>query len=129
MSYLSTFTTYIQEFIDKLCGHYPEDKDFSNFKAYIIILKKTNPRAILNLFNTHCIKYTEQIKTKDEKFLLTTDFTKDKINIENVINDDNAFDIINKIRNYWKLMDTPTKESIWQYLNLFIMLSSKISKD
>ena len=70
MSYLSTFTTYIQEFIDKLCGHYPEDKDFSNFKAYIIILKKTNPRAILNLFNTHCIKYTEQIKTKDEKFLL-----------------------------------------------------------
>ena len=40
MSYLSTFTSYIEEFIEKLCNHYPEDKDFLSFKTYIFLLKK-----------------------------------------------------------------------------------------
>ena len=126
MSYLTTFTTYIHEFIDKLCEYYPEDKGFSNFKTYILILKKTNPRKIFEMFDSHCVKYTEQIKNKNEEFLLTTDFVQDKIYIENIVDDNNAFDIMQKIRTYWKEMDAQMKENIWTYLNLFLMLGSKI---
>ena len=128
MSSLSTFTKYIQEFIDKFCDCYPEDTDLSNFKTYILILKKTNPRKILELFDKYCIKYKTQIENKDEEFLLTADFMKDKIKIENVINEDNTFDIIEKIRNYWREMDNDMKENIWIYLNLFLRLSTKINK-
>ena len=127
MSYLTTFTKYIQEFIDKLCDYYPEDKGFSNFKTYVLILKKTNPRKIFEMFDSHCVKYTDQIKSKDEEFLLTTDFIQDKIHIKNIIDDSNAFDIMQKLRTYWKEMDHEMKENIWTYLNLFLMLSSKIN--
>lgn len=126
MSYLSTFTKYSQEFIDKLCIYYPEDTDLSNCQTYFFILKKTNPRKIFEIFNKHCIKYKSQIKTKDEQFLLTNDFVKDNIKIETVIDDSNAFDIINKLRNYWLNMDADMRENIWTYLNLFLMLSEKI---
>jgi|TARA_B110001450_G_scaffold205878_1_gene195915 hypothetical protein len=128
MSYLSTFTNYIQEFIDKFCDCYPEDTDLSNFKTYILILKKTNPRKILELFDKYCVKYKTQIKNKDEEFLLTANFIKDKIKIEHIINENNSFDIIEKIRNYWREMDNEMKENIWKYLNLFLMLSTKINK-
>ena len=128
MSYLSTFTNYIQEFIDKFCDCYPEDTDLSNFKTYILILKKTNPRKILELFDKYCVKYKTQIKNKDEDFLLTANFMKDKIKIEHIINENNSFDIIEKIRNYWREMDNEMKENIWKYLNLFLMLSTKINK-
>ena len=128
MSYLSTFTNYIQEFIDKFCDCYPEDTDLSNFKTYILILKKTNPRKILELFDKYCVKYKTQIKNKDEEFLLTANFMKDKIKIEHIINENNSFDIIEKIRNYWREMDNEMKENIWKYLNLFLMLSTKINK-
>ena len=126
MTYLKTFTKYIQEFIDKLCDCYSDDTDFLNFQTYIIILKKTNPRKIFEIFNIHCTKYTEQIKNKDEQFLLTTDFTKDNIEIDTIVNDKNAFNIIQKLRNYWIKMDTDMKDSIWSYLNLFLVLSDKI---
>ena len=129
MSYLSTFTSYIEEFIEKLCNHYPEDKDFLSFKTYIFLLKKTNPRKIFEIFKKHCIQYKEQIKNKDEEFLLKTDFTKEKNNdLVNDITDKNPLDIMKKLKKYWNEMDKETKESVWQYLNLFVMLSSKINE-
>ena len=127
MSYLSTFTNYIQEFINKLSDYYPEDTDFSNFKTYMLILKKTNPRKIVEIFDTYCLKYRSEIQNKNESFVLTTDFTKDNIVIENIINKNNAFDIMTKIKTYWKEMDEDMKNNIWMYLNLFLMLSDKIN--
>jgi|TARA_B110001450_G_C17176921_1_gene301728 hypothetical protein len=129
MSYLSTFTNYIQEFITKLADFYPDDVDFSNFKTYMLILKKTNPRKIVEIFDKYCLKYRTEIEHKNENFLLTTDFTKDHIEIENVIDNNNAFDIMTKIKTYWEKMNVDMKENIWMYLNLFLRLSDKMSKN
>ena len=126
MSYLTTFTNLIQEFIEKLSDLYPEDKDFTHFKTYLLILKKTNPRKVLELFDKHCLQYREYIKNKDENFLLTNDFVKDTKNI-NIIDDEDIFNIMLKLRLYWGKMSKDTKDNIWKYLNLFLLLSDKLN--
>lgn len=139
MSYLHTFTNLIEEFITKLNELYPEDKDFTNIKMYLFILKKTNPRKIVNEFNNHVLIYREQIVNKDEDFLLNNDFIKDILNNQNNgeesdININQTNDTLSqeisilmfKIRTYWSNMDTETKNNIWQYLNIFVLLSDKL---
>jgi len=139
MSYLHTFTNLIEEFITKLNKLYPEDKDFANIKMYLFILKKTNPRKIVNEFNNHVLIYREQIVKKDEDFLLNNDFIEDILNNQNNgeesdININQTNDTLSqeistlmfKIRTYWCNMDTETKNNIWQYLNIFVLLSDKL---
>lgn len=130
MSYLSTFTNLIEEFIDKLSQLYPEDQDFVHFKTFLLLLKKTNPRKILDMFNKHCLQYKEHIIAKNEEFILLTDFVKDKTNNssenKDTSNDEHLFNVMIKLRHYWKSMDKETIENIWKYLNIFILLSSKI---
>ena len=145
MSYLGTFTNLIEEFITKLNGLYPEDQDFVHIKTYLFILKKTNPRKIINQFNKHVLIYREHIVNKNEDFLLNNDFRKDILNNQNndgeSDTDSNAninqtndtldheiSTLMFKIRTYWYNMDTETKNNIWQYLNIFILLSDKLKK-
>jgi hypothetical protein len=132
MSYLSTFNNLIEEFITKLSESYPENQEFSHLKTLIVILKKTNPRKTVTLFNKHCLRYREQIVNKDSHFILTHDFIKDQNdsinNLEDIDNDkeEYVFNIMIKLRDYWSHMDTDTIDNIWKYLNLFILLSDKL---
>ena len=134
MSYLTTFTNLTQEFIEKLSDLYPEDKYFTHFKTYLLILKKTNPRKIVELFDKHCLQYRTYIKDKDAVFLLTNDFIKDNTkvnsdnsdNSDNIIGDEDVFNIMLKLRFYWEKMDTETTENVWKYLNLFLLLSDRL---
>ena len=130
MSYLSTFTNLIEEFVDKLSQLYPDDQDFIHFKTFILLLKKTNPRKILDIFNKHCLQYKEDIVAKNETFILLTDFVKDKNNKnsknKDTSNDEYILNVMIKLRHYWKSMNKETIENIWKYLNIFILLSSKI---
>ena len=133
MSYLTTFNNLIEEFINKLSDLYPEDQDFKNFKTILLIIKKANPRKILELFDKHCLKYKEYIKNKDEQFILTYDFIKDKHELEkkeykNNVNDEYIISLMIKLRDYWAHMDKDTIDNIWKYLNLFILLSDKLKQ-
>lgn len=129
MTYLNTFTTLIQEFVTKLSDLYPSDQDFIHIKTYIMILKKTNPRKIVDIFNEHCLQYKTQIINKNEEFLLTYNFIDNDVARENITNESNNqefFNLMSKIRSYWKGMDKDTTENIWKYLNLFILLNDKL---
>ena len=129
MTYLNTFTTLIQEFVTKLSDLYLSDHDYIQIKTYIMILKKTNPRKIVDIFNEHCLQYKTQIINKNEEFLLTYNFIDNDVARENITNESNNqefFNLMSKIRSYWKGMDKDTTENIWKYLNLFILLNDKL---
>ena len=134
MSYLTTFISLIEEFIIKLSLLYPDDLDFVHFKTFLLILKKTNPRKILDMFNTHCLQYREYIKNKDNTFILTNDFLKDKREKFKDKDNDNDMDdyilnIMIKLRHYWSTMDEETIDNVWKYLNIFILLSDKLNTE
>ena len=87
-----------------------------------MFLVKYNPKKILIIFNEYLGLYRQKILDKDETFFLENDY-----DIVNKYNDQEIFDIINKIKHYWTQLDNNNKTKIWDYLLLLIKISDQYS--
>ena len=94
----------------------------SVFQNTLTMLKKANARGILELFQVHIYPYKQKITNKDESFFLDNDFSEHQIGDGN---NEKFTSIVNKLKQYWHEMSTNTKENIWKYFNVFIILSER----
>lgn len=123
MSHLSAFCTQLVNLITNLKELYPNDKDIAVSLTTVSLLKSTNPRQLLNIFTTYVLKYEKSILEKDEKFFLDTNFIEDcKVDKEDV---NYADTVMNNLKKYWNEMDKESKENIWKYFQVLILLSKK----
>lgn len=118
---LTAFNTQIFSLVDELIEIYPEDTDFKKFQNTMLMLKKANARAISDLFYEHIYKYKEMIVNKNESFFLENDFTSQAIGTST----EKFISIVTKLRQYWTSMSDNTKENIWKYFNVFIILCER----
>lgn len=121
MSILSAFNNIIINFIDDCVLVFPEEDDFKVFKRGLNVLIKFNPKKILNIFKQYLVLYRQKIEEKNEDFFLENDY-----DIVKKYNDKEIFDIINKIKKYWKTLNNNNKDKIWEYLVLLVQISDKI---
>ena len=121
MSILSGFNNIILNFIDDCILVFPEEDDFKVFKRGLNVLIKFNPKKILNIFKQYLVLYRQKIEEKNEDFFLENDY-----DIVKKYNDKEIFDIINKIKKYWKTLNNNNKDKIWEYLVLLVQISDKI---
>lgn len=122
-TYLTAFNTQLENFSKELCNLYPKDITLKTTFNSIMILKKTNPRKLLELYKFYVSKYENQINKEDEKFFIKNDYNE-------VINDldyDSSYttNIITKLKDYWSTMNNETQKNIWLYLKVLIKLSKK----
>ena len=68
MSKLSAFVTQLTNLVDELHGLYPQDRDILMGKNSLYLVKKTNPRKIVELFKLHVMPHEQFILTKNEDF-------------------------------------------------------------
>jgi len=125
MSILSAFNEQLFNLSKNLSELYSNDPDLELSKNTILILKNNNPRKLQVAFNTYIYKFKKCIMDKDETFLLNNNFIKDNIenNIDNNI--DYAEKIMNNLKKYWIYMDENSKENIWKYFQVLIVLNEK----
>ena len=121
MSILSGFNNIILNFIDDCILVFPEEDDFKVFKRGLNVLIKFNPKKILNIYKQYLVLYRPKIEEKNEDFFLENDY-----DIVKKYNDKEIFDIINKIKKYWKTLNNNNKDKIWEYLVLLVQISDKI---
>ena len=121
------FDKQLTEFNDQLIARFPNDnQDFKVFKNGIRLLKTTSSDGTIHrLFKKHIEEYRNNIESRNEQFFMENDF-------KNVINKakDNSGDInqiITKLKILWKDLNQPEKDKIWDYFNLLLKLSDKIS--
>ena len=117
---LSAFNTQIFSLVDELIEIYPEDFDFKTFKNSAEMLKKANARAIVELFNQHIYIHKDKILAKDESFFLNNDFSGQVGG-----NSEKFLKIVAKLKQYWQDMSTNTKENIWKYFKVFVVLCER----
>tara|TARA_X000000950_G_C13329180_1_gene423860 strand:- start:106 stop:468 length:363 start_codon:yes stop_codon:yes gene_type:complete len=115
---LSAFNNQIEEFTNELIKVFPEDNDFKTFKTSFLLLKKTNPRKIVDLFKRYVIPFSQKLLDKDEKYFLEE-------NYHEMSSVNNGFLITNKLKKYWTELSDQTKEHIWDYFKILIVLSNK----
>lgn len=129
MTTLSAFTNQIYNLSVNLSKMFPEDPDLAFTKNAVYMLKKNNPRKLQTAFNEYIYKYNEQVMKKDEKFLIETDFLDDENVREKASNVEYAEKIMNNLRKYWNQMDDESKENIWKYLQVLMLLNQKCMKN
>ena len=120
MSILSAFNNVIINFMEDCILVFPEENDFKIYKKGLQVYQKYNPKKILTIFNEYMSLYRVKILDKDESFFLENDYE-----IVHKYNNKEIFDIINKIKTYWMLLDENNKTKIWDYLLLLIKISDQ----
>jgi len=121
MSMLKAFTTQLKNLIIELSEVLPYNHEVSVNKTTIELLIRTNPRLVLNAFNTYILPFKQQIIDCDDNFFLSSEINEtESINKQLV-------GTLNILRNYWSSLTDSTKKSVWLYFAVLIKLSERIS--
>jgi len=120
MSFLSAFNKQIENFINELSELYPKDLDIAFAKNTIYLLKKANPKKLLEIFKAYITPFEDQILKRNEDFFLKRKYDDIHGGIESSLN------TVMNLKKYWSIMTDNTKNSIWLYLQVLIKLAKKI---
>ena len=125
MSLLSAFNCQLINLLNNLCDMYPKDPDLSFTKTSVTLMKKTNPRKLQEMFDDYVAKHEQKIMTKDEDFILTKDFISE--DFAEMDSKDWAYMMMQNLRKYWTSIDDESKQNIWKYLQVLVVLNKKAS--
>lgn len=122
MDHLKKFNKTFNEFIDDIILIFPNDSELRMYKKLISTALTFNSRLIINIFiDSVVLKYGTQLLEKDESFFLNNDYSD---LIDSSQTEYNA--LIQKIKEYWVIMNDENKDIIWKYFRVLILLSKKI---
>jgi len=112
MTSVSAFNDMLEQFLTELMGTFPEETSIKKYHAGFDVLRKSNPKKVVEGFMNAIGPVSQKIMNKDESIL-----------------DDNL-EILNElsIKKHWDggISDN-TKGAIWQYLQTLYMLGTTIT--
>ena len=120
---LSIFTNQLLDFSTKLHEMYPKDEQIFKFMTTVTLLKKTNPRKLLEFFSYYIYPYKNEIMNENDSFFKTIDYSKLASNKYKQI--DSIVEVVSK---YWDDMENTTKQNIWQYYKILIFLKEQFDQ-
>jgi len=110
---LQGFNKQLVEFLDDVERVFPNDLDIKTGKNSLLLLKRANPRIIIEVWKTYVTDpYFDKIQENDVAFFIDKDYDSD-------IGMDNKSDImtaINRLREPIRRMEPDDKEIIMKYL-------------
>ena len=115
---LTKFNEQFLNFLQEMCALFPEDKKLKSFYFSVELLKKANPRELMNQFKTHVGPFETQLLARDETFFLNNTFN---------IQSSSAVSDMLRIKHIWNSgkLTAQDKECIWNYFKVFFYLLNK----
>ena len=75
---MKAFLNQFTEFVEDVHSVFPDNADIDSAKTALFLIKKTNPRILLNAWVTYIVgPYTDEIERGDIRFFLEKDYTQD----------------------------------------------------
>jgi hypothetical protein len=119
---VNTFNLQLINLATVLSKRFESDNDLKLAVTGIQTLKKANSNKNIEMFTMYVYKYREKIMDKNEDLLLDTDFISENNQSDS---DNSAFDIMSKLKDKWKTLESDEKDNIWKYLQVLIKLTDK----
>jgi len=110
---LGAFNDMMEQFVNELIQTFPEEMAFQKYQVSLEMLRRTNPRKILDGYMRAVGPIQQRIMNRDETVMndVSCEFIQDL-----------------KIANIWTPdLSDGTKNAIWQYLQTLIVLGTTIS--
>jgi hypothetical protein len=75
---MKAFLNQFTDFVEDIQGVFPDNADIDSAKTALFLIKKTNPRILMNTWVTYIVEpYNDQIEKGDIGFFLEKDYTHD----------------------------------------------------
>ena len=112
MTSVSAFNDMLEQFLTELMGTFPEEKSIKKYHSGFDVLRKSNPKKVVEGFMAAVAPHSQKIMNKDESLL------NDNIEVLDELS----------IKKHWNggISDN-TKGAIWQYLQTLYMLGTTIT--
>ena len=105
------FNKHFDEFIEDVQSVFPEDDEVKTMKNLLYLFKKTNPRLVLEYWNTYIrIPYQEPIENGDISFFINKDYSAD------VTMTDGISSFIERLRGYVQNMTADNQSKSMKYI-------------
>jgi hypothetical protein len=105
------FNKHFDEFIEDVQSVFPEDDEVKTMKNLLFLFKKTNPRLVLEYWNTYIhVPYKEPIENGDISFFVNKDYSAD------VTMTDGISSFIERLRGYVKNMTEENQQKSMKYI-------------
>ena len=114
---IDTFFKQFGDFLKQLEAMYPDDMDFPVFITTLSVLRTSNPIIVVKFVKESIVdSYKDKILNRDESFFIEEDYTK---------HGDVNLDVVQKLKKYVKDMSPTSKDVVWKYFKVFILLCEK----
>jgi hypothetical protein len=105
------FNKHFEEFIEDVQSIFPEDDEVITMKNLIFMLKKTNPRLIMEGWNMYIsTPYKEPIDNGDISFFINKDYSADVTMTDSISN------FIERLRGYVRNMSEENQQKSMKYI-------------
>jgi two-component SAPR family response regulator len=123
------FVIQLKSFAEVLRDRFPEETFFRRGVTMITAMKTLSPEKSIKLFINNSYKHREHIMAKDERSLLSHDYTNSLMEIAHEATEDistsESIELIGKLKQYWHELDDEEKENMWKYLQVLVVLTDK----
>jgi hypothetical protein len=112
-STLGTFIMMMEQFISEMVSTFPNEAKLKVYSNSFDLIKKTNPRKVLDLFMDSVAPYMQKIIQRDESMMLD-----DTVPLNKELN----------LKNIWESpgITDSTKDAIWSHLNTLLMFGTTL---
>jgi hypothetical protein len=112
------FNKHFEEFIEDVQSIFPEDDEVVTMKNLMFLLKKTNPRLIMESWNMYIsTPYKEPIENGDISFFINKDYSADVTMTDSISN------FIERLRGYVRNMSEENQQKSMKYIQNLSNLS------
>jgi len=119
---LTAFNDHFMEFLDDVIHVFPDDSDILASKNSAALIRKANPRLIIQIWNSHVVgKYKDKIDDGNIDFFINKDYTNDLVHAEN---SKKIVEVIDRIRNPVKMMTPDDQAKTMKYIQNLTKLST-----
>jgi hypothetical protein len=105
------FNKHFEEFVEDVQSIFPKDDEIVTMKSLMFLIKKTNPRLIMENWNAYIsTPYKEPIENGDISFFINKDYSVDVTMTDNISN------FIERLRGYVRNMTEENQQKSMKYI-------------
>ena len=106
------FNKHFEDFIEDIQGVFPDDDEVDTMKSLLYVLKKTNPRLILEYWSSYIsVPYKTPIENGDISFFINKDYSD-----LDIVMTDSVSSFIERLRGYVTNMTEENQKKSMKYI-------------
>lgn len=120
--YLDALYDQYEDFLGQLAEVFPEDPDWARFRTGVAVLRRANPMVLAEKTWGYVSRFEPLIKTRNETFFLTHDFSGI------VKNPEPLRQTIAKLKYMWAHLTPSNRSIVWDYVTNITYLAKRCSE-